>query len=223
MQLQSYVPRVAWGIVAAIWAFAVAGAAWCTTSYEFSTDNQVRMNSAKWPSTPTLVPAKDRPTLLVFVHPRCPCTRSTLHELMRLLGTRRISSAQQPNILVVATLPKDAGKDWRETDVMQLASQLPRSRVVWDVDGRESRCFQVRTSGFVILYDADGEQLFAGGVTVSRGHEGASTGGNRLRSLLSQEVSVPLESTPAFGCRLCLGGDPSSNERRSTEAENSML
>src|SRR6266568_4297727 len=34
---------------------------------------------------PQIVPALDRPTVLVFAHPRCPCTKATFVELNRIL------------------------------------------------------------------------------------------------------------------------------------------
>ena len=54
------------------------------------------------------------------------------------------------------------------------------------------------------LYREDGKLLFSGGVTVSRGHEGDSAGGDLLYAILSQKSPAADQSTPVFGCRLCV-------------------
>ena len=43
----------------------------------------------RWPATSQLVRDPGRPTLIMFVHPHCPCSRATLAELDRLLSPRR--------------------------------------------------------------------------------------------------------------------------------------
>src|SRR5690606_19845779 len=41
---------------------------------------------AAWPDDCGLARAPDRPTLLLFAHPRCPCTVASVHELARLVA-----------------------------------------------------------------------------------------------------------------------------------------
>src|SRR4051812_18830224 len=40
----------------------------------------------RWPGASAIRPEPGRPTLLVFAHPRCPCTRASIEELSRLLA-----------------------------------------------------------------------------------------------------------------------------------------
>src|SRR6266481_530299 len=42
---------------------------------------------ARWPSDSRIPLDRTRPTLLVFLHPRCPCSRATATELERLLAS----------------------------------------------------------------------------------------------------------------------------------------
>ena len=52
------------------------------------------------------------------------------------------------------------------------AAAIPGVTVHVDHDGGEARRFGAETSGFVVLYDAHGELLFAGGITTGRGQAG---------------------------------------------------
>ena len=54
-----------------------------------------------------------------------------------------------------------------------------------------------------MFFDGFGTRRFAGGITLSRGHEGPSAGCDRLAELLSGKLRKTIE-LPAFGCRLCL-------------------
>jgi hypothetical protein len=56
-------------------------------------------------------------------------------------------------------------------------------------------------SGSLMLFGERGERRFAGGVTIGRGHEGPSPGGDALAALLTGQGAA-LDTCPAFGCRL---------------------
>ena len=77
----------------------------------------------------------DGPTLILFVHPRCPCTRASLSELERVLsscqGSRRA--------YVVAYRPASAEAGWEHTDLWRTASKLPGVRLLSDADGTLAR------------------------------------------------------------------------------------
>ena len=65
----------------------------------------------------------------------------------------------------------------------------------------EIKRFGAVTSGQTILYDADGNVEFSGGITLSRGHEGMSTGRSSIESILDGDEPKTRE-TPVFGCLL---------------------
>ncbi len=204
--------EAAWLSGAAAWAIAVIVVWVSVAHYEFATSEaSVRDATTSWPSNTSLELAKDRPSLFLFMHPRCSCTNATIRELNRMLVGGEISASKRPDVTVVVSLPSHASDKWRETATLKAASHLPQSRIVWDNDGAETSRFQVATSGFVMLYNQHEQQLFAGGVTISRGHEGASTGIDRLTSLLNQRSTTRLESTPVFGCQLCI--EPTRQEK----------
>ncbi|MBI1346254.1 hypothetical protein GC163_08180 [bacterium] len=131
----------------------------------------------------------------------------------RTLSGHKWTDQQLPDTIVVSTLPDSATSEWRETVTLRHAGQLPRASLFWDIGGIEAKRFGVKTSGMVMLFRHDGQLLLAGGVTVSRGHEGKSIGTDRLDELISQNSTEPLQSTPVFGCRLCVDNNvlPFSN------------
>lgn len=202
------VAQSAWGAAIVLWgAGALSVWAW-TTQYEFKAPSVIHESTAaKWPAETRLPRAADRPTLLFFIHPRCPCTRASVRELERTLTGAGLSRALQPKLIIVASLPANASGAWRNTDTLRRASALPRAETWWDVDGREAGRFGAQTSGTAMLYSQAGRLLFAGGVTVSRGHDGDNAGCDRLYALLTRQTHARQEPTPVFGCSLCVGSE----------------
>ena len=123
----------------------------------------------RWPVTSTLSLHPDRTTMLFFVHPRCPCTLASTDELEAVLSRH----ATRCFLQIVVAQPPEAGSDWTEPKLLDRLNRLPESSLRNDVEGREIRTFGVSTSGHVLLYSPDGELLFNGGVTASRGQAGA--------------------------------------------------
>jgi hypothetical protein len=150
-----------------------------------------------WPEDSTIPPPSDRPVLLLLGHPRCPCTRATLDELARLLARCRDRVRAQVLFLAPAGLPAD----WWKTDLWESASSIPGVEVSVDADGAEARRFRVVTSGHVLLYGSNGTLLFSGGITQSRGHEGANAGLEELRLAIEEGEAVTKRSS-VFGCAL---------------------
>jgi hypothetical protein len=151
----------------------------------------------KWPAESTLGREAGRPTLLVFAHPRCPCTRASIEELDRLLA----SVATPPRVHVLFTKPDGTEPAWEPTDLWQRTAAIPGVSVARDDGGREARRFGAATSGQVLLYDVAGALRFAGGITPSRGHVGDSTGRSVLQELLASR-DVAQDEAAVFGCAL---------------------
>jgi hypothetical protein len=141
--------------------------------------------------------AADRPTLLLFLHPHCPCSRATLRELDEF----QADTAQRADTIVVFTVPPGVPPHWEQGDLWDEASHLRGVRVVRDVDGVETKRFGVVGSGHALLYARDGQLLFSGGITESRGHEGDNPG---LTSIVQGVVTghATISHTPVFGCSL---------------------
>ncbi len=138
-----------------------------------------------------------RPTLIYFVHPRCPCTAAGIAELDRVLS----DFPEAFETIVLFPMPEGAPDDWSEGPNRAAAARLPGVTLQTDTDARHSATFQVTTSGTALVYNKKGELLFQGGLTASRGHEGANFGERALRALARGEVPNH-NRTPVFGCPL---------------------
>jgi hypothetical protein len=161
-----------------------------------------------WPAASTIDRRAGTPTLLVFAHPNCPCTRATLAELDRLLA--HADGATDVHVVLWQPDPTDAAPV--ETSLADLAAAVPRVQVQWDAGGEEAARFGVATSGEVLLYDGTDRLRFAGGITGARGHEGDNAGSDALLGQLTTDAQDSA-SAPVFGCEL---GSRPSNERDTT-------
>jgi hypothetical protein len=151
----------------------------------------------KWPADSQLAHSQERATLVMFGHPHCPCTRASIGELALLMA--RCQGKLEAKVIFVkaAGLPQD----WEKSDIWRSAEAIPGVTVLCDNDGVEARRFRARTSGQTILYNAEGEMLFSGGITASRGHSGDNVGRSAIVSLLNGGVAQR-STTFVFGCSL---------------------
>jgi hypothetical protein len=188
-------------VTALVLAFGMA-AAGMSVKLAFDNTPGVAANAPEhWPEASSLRRSKDgrsakTPVLLVFAHPLCSCTPATLNELAKVLA----KSPVLPLVHVVIAPPPvaymaEALRLWKR------AAALPNTTVSWDWNGKEAAYFGAQTSGTVYLFDAGGNRLFQGGITASRGHEGANSREDALAASLGslRRAEGPVE---VFGCSL---------------------
>jgi hypothetical protein len=152
---------------------------------------------AHWPEGTALEHSHVSPTILVFAHPFCSCTRATLEELDTVIGSRRF-----PNQPLVEVLFARVDPGWKPGDSWRRALRIANATATWDEEGNEARIFGAGTSGFVLLYDARGLLLFEGGITGLRGHAGDNYGAERLAAALDSGRPSPGSPSRVFGCAL---------------------
>lgn len=153
----------------------------------------------RWPSSSDIRRNASGDTLLVFVHPQCSCTKATLHEIATLDAYRSSRNGRLSTVVLFDHARNtlwEAGGLWNEVE-----REIPGARKMRDDDGREARRFGARTSGYAELYNAQGELLFQGGVTGSRGHEGDNLGIDQLRISIDTGRRAAHPSL-VFGCAL---------------------
>ncbi|QDV71246.1 hypothetical protein Poly24_49810 [Rosistilla carotiformis] len=213
--------RRTWLLLTSVWCVAVTAYCFWMTAYGLGTHPEnLSRKVAVWPADATLPRDPDRPTLVLFLHPRCFCSEATVEQLQTILRSAKEAQVAIPNTLVVACMPANAPSDWRDSRLNLQSRQLPDSIFINDVDGVECGRFGVNTSGTVMLFDAAGRRRFSGGITIARGQVGESHGGRLLREGLAQiDASiVPAAGTlaerqrhvspPVFGCKLLSPPDP---------------
>jgi len=152
---------------------------------------------SRWPNDSRIKPAPDRATLVMLIHPQCPCTRASIEELDKLMA----HCQGRVNAYVVLMKPHGFADDWVETDLWRHALRIPGVRVLVDEDGAEAHHFRAATSGQVILYGTDGSLLFSGGITRSRGHVGDNAGKSAIESLVNTGTAN-VDRSIVFGCPL---------------------
>ncbi len=179
-----------------VWASLVASGLWWLWSYE-STPGLAGTPPSQWPSSSMIPLAGDRPTLVMLAHPRCPCTRASLGELASVMahGNGRIRA------YVLFIKPSGSSDDWEKTDLWQSASRIPGVIVLKDSEGFEAGLLNTATSGHTLVYSKQGQLVFSGGITGSRGHFGDNVGEGSVVAILKEEVPEQTE-TSVFGCPL---------------------
>jgi hypothetical protein len=183
-------------VLGSCWLVAVGLGLWTLLDYQ-TTAGAVSALSQAWPAGTAVPLDPEKPTLVMFVHPLCPCSRASLHELQVLVT----HGGQQVRSIVVFCKPKGLSSDWTNSDLWKTARSTPGVTCFADADGRETNLFHAQVSGEAMLYESSGRLLFHGGLTVSRGHEGDNPGRLAIEALLAGNSPI-LRETPVFGCRL---------------------
>jgi hypothetical protein len=161
----------------------------------------------RWPASSTLHRKANQATLVMFIHPHCPCSRASIGELARLMT----HSSQQFNAYVLFLAPKDYPTTWVKSELWKSAAAIPGVQTFLDPDGSEARRFHATTSGGVAIYNSTGTLVFSGGITPSRGHFGDSVGLDSALASLSESATKPCRSA-VFGCPLFEPSTGSKNQ-----------
>lgn len=162
---------------------------------------------ASWPANTRIALDSHRPTLLMFAHPRCPCTQASLSELERL-----VSNCQgQLTAQMWFVKPPGTDADWTNSVLWHRAAAVSGLTVHCDDNGAEARRFHAGTSGYTVLYDPHGNLLFQGGITSARGHEGDNPGRSAVESLVQHKLFTQVR-TSVYGCSLFSDQSPNSTK-----------
>lgn len=165
----------------------------------------------QWPEETRLDFSKNEFCLVMFIHPRCPCTAASLEELSKIMSRLNSQAARghlknRTRLNVVVLSPSSVPDSWVDTALLKTANTVPNSTVIMDRDGHESHLFGAMTSGHVVLYSPGGKLLFSGGVTGTRGHVGDNAGSEAV--VHAVQVTSPIRGvldSKVFGCAL---GEP---------------
>lgn len=190
--------RRSW-IAGILWLTAVsAGTAWL---WKYSlTAAPVVIAARDWPVNTGLKLQERGLTLVMFVHPECPCSRASLGELQQLV--ERAGGKLSPQVVFFS--PEEKRSEWSDTPLWQLARDIPGVRTTADADGAEAVRFSAGSSGETFVYSATGRLLFHGGITAARGHRGDNDGRSAIEALADQSTDPAADPalSPTFGCPL---------------------
>ena len=176
------------------WAFGLSFGMTRLVRYEGVAGTPARAPDS-WPEQTSLPLDAARPTLVMFAHPRCPCTRASIGELAILV------SKLQGKVTTHVVFAKPAGTapGWEQTDQLTGAARIPGVEVHVDAGGRSAERFGARTSGQVLLYSPSGRLLFSGGITGARSHMGDNAGLDRIVSIV-RTGDESRRTSAVFGC-----------------------
>jgi hypothetical protein len=193
VQFQKPRSLAAWSGIAA-WV-ALVGSGFAVLAEYASTPGEV----GSVPTSRPVAASTVGPEVLLFAHPRCPCTRASLLELIRLV---RENDATATVVFWQPATEAENLPEWRQSETIRLAEGEPKICVRFDAGGSLTKQYGVVTSGHCLAYDRHGDLRFSGGLTPGRGHEGLTTSQQQLAKLLSGNVTNSQVSFPVFGCRI---------------------
>jgi hypothetical protein len=184
--------------IAALWIASIAYGGWSVRRYE-STPGARATTPASWPTTSAIPREADASQLVMFVHPKCSCTRASLEELAAVL-------TQLPGRVSAWIVIEDDRAPRASGHPIDSPMDLPMAHpahvtAIHDPHGAEARLFGALTSGHTVLYDSKGSLLFSGGITGARGHVGDNWGTKRLVSAAGHPGRL-VTTHSVYGCPL---------------------
>lgn len=168
--------------------------------YHSNTPGTAATTVATWPKGSHMTAQAGQPTLLMFLHPKCACSRASANELERLMTTL----VGRVNLKVIFFKPEDQQESWIDGYARDVVRRIEGQESIIDNGGREAAIFGVSTSGQVLLYDINGQLVFRGGITPSRGHMGDSLGRDAILAYLNQQkpIGPAMAQSSVFGCSI---------------------
>lgn len=187
-------------VVSAAWLFGIVLCFALVEKFENTSGRALAKHTSgppeQWP-VGSAIPFKG-PTLLMFVHPKCPCTRASLAELSSIAPKLKGINTYLVELSPEAT---SVGEKSRK-DAAPAQSAGNGSNILSYIDeaGWEAATFGATTSGETLFYRADGKLLFSGGITRARGLEGDNPYLEKLSAAIRGDKTSC--STPVYGCAL---------------------
>jgi len=153
----------------------------------------------RWLTNELITLSTNKPLLVMFAHPKCPCTRASLAELESLVTQAK----DRFEAAVLFYQPLNGSEEWSKTRIIESAHSISGVRVLLDQEGKVARRFGARTSGHTMVYSTNGKLLFSGGITGSRGHLGENGGCDAVFRIVTDDSRHPARnSAQVFGCEL---------------------
>lgn len=137
-------------------------------------------------------------TIVLYVHPHCPCSRAgvrALDELIREPGSAGWS------VRIVFLLPPGMVEEWARGPLWDAAAAVPTATLSCEPAEQSARTANAVVSGHTVVFDGSGSVAFVGGLTPGRGRNGDSPGLAAVRAILHGSDPA-VRSAPVFGCPL---------------------
>jgi hypothetical protein len=183
-------------LLGAVWIAALFVAHRALLGYDYQAGADAKA-PVTWPRDTKVQRNGAGPTIVVFAHPKCPCTRATIGELAVLMAKVH----GKATATVVFVRPDELPAGWEKTDLWRSAAEIPGVEVLSDPGEVEAARFGAQASGQTMAYDASGVLRFSGGITEFRGHSGDNAGRSAIASLVLTG-NAEIDHTSVYGCSL---------------------
>ncbi|MEW6056476.1 MAG: RedB protein [Bdellovibrionota bacterium] len=184
-------------LVIMIWAGAIAGGLKALGDYA-NMSGKVGKRLGAWPSASALKrPLDHKPILVLFLHPKCPCSRATVGQLDALMA----QTNRKAHVYAMFVQPKGWTENETKGPLWSKAAEIPGVIPILDPEGREAKHFGALTSGHLLAFDGEGGLGFSGGITISRGHMGDNPGLTAAIQFVNSG-GAPIQQSKVFGCSL---------------------
>lgn len=208
----------------ALWLGAIGAGLGILADYS-ATPGLVGQVPTSWPDNAPINRDHLNHTIIVSVHPRCPCTRATLDELEGVL------TQSQSTPLVIALIFEPSAdnplisereaEEFARTSITKRLQRIPGVQCIADPDSQIAQSFGALTSGHTLIYTPQGKLAFSGGLTPTRAHTGPNTGSLALKEILQGQTPTR-EFAPVFGCPLCPTESQNENIESCTTDSNAQ-
>jgi hypothetical protein len=198
MPLRPIKERIVMGSGVLVWLLVVGIGFWTLTARSFVPGISGNPKLA-WPEASGLQRNVGGYTLVVVLHPECPCSQATLEELDSIVA----QCSSRLAVRVICMQYDDMAEPIERSRIWLRAKRISGVTVVKDMHSEKVRQFDAETSGETRLYGPGGGLLFRGGITASRGHVGDNPGQEAIIDFVTRGVraGAPIV-TPVFGCSL---------------------
>ncbi len=188
------VARLRWPLLTGLWGVSLVIGFLMVIDYD-TRPGRAADETAHWPADSQLRLAPAGKTLVMFLHPQCPCSAASLEELDHLVHEQASSATLY---IVVAHLPVDDPA--QSTTTMKRAAAIGGAVLVSDPEGLESQRFGSHTSGTLLVFNAAGQREYSGGLTSGRGHVGPNKALDAAAAAVDGRPTA--DTMPVFGCPL---------------------
>jgi hypothetical protein len=176
-------------------------------NYSTTKGSSTQLEKKQWPID-SRIERDIHPTLVMFVHPFCPCSLASVGELERLMPF--IKDKVNVNVVFISlkNMKGASLNEWKQTNLYKIVDNIPGVNILRDDNETEAKLFGAETSGHTAFFDHKGKLIFTGGLTPARGHMGDSIGRTAIIGWIQNNKNDFLVESSVFGCAL---RSPASN------------
>lgn len=169
--------------------------------YSTTKGSSTQLEKKQWPIN-SRIERDIHPTLVMFVHPFCPCSQASIGELERLMPFLKDKVNVNVVFISLKNMKGATATEWKQTHLYKVASKIPGVNILRDDNETEAQLFGAETSGHTAFFDHKGKLIFTGGLTPARGHMGDTIGRTAILGWIQNNKNDLLVESSIFGCAL---------------------